>query len=212
MFTGIIEEVGAIQSVGRGPERRTLTILAPATGAELSEGDSVNVSGVCLTVSAKQGNSFTVDLAPETLGHSNLDELKPGAAVNLERALKMSDRLGGHLVAGHVDVVGTVTDRKREGNAIILKVRVAPSVTRYLVERGSVAVDGISLTVVETGRDAFAVSVIPHTAKVTTLGFKGPGDTVNVEVDMIAKYVEKFVAGGSREDLTIDKLRKHGFA
>jgi len=214
MFTGIIEELGRVQSIKRGAEQFILAITAPSLTPSLEIGDSVAVNGVCLTVTTKTGDNFTVDVMPETVAKTDLNELKPGDMVNLERAMTLSSRLGGHLVSGHVDGVGTIKSKTAHKNALLIKIMVPSAVTRYLIERGSIAVDGISLTVIDFGENHVSVSIIPHTAKVTTLGFKGSGDRVNLEADLIGKYVEKFVSGRQEQgsSLTIDKLREYGFA
>lgn len=214
MFTGIIEELGAVQSIKRGGEQFILEIMAPKLVPGLEIGDSVAVNGICLTVTTKTGGGFTVDVMPETVSKTDLSDLRVGEMVNLERAMTLSSRLGGHMVAGHVDGVGVVRSKLSQKNALVIKIAAPPTVTRYLIERGSIAVDGISLTVIDYGEDHVTVSIIPHTAKVTTLGFKGPGDRVNLEADLIGKYVEKFISNrqGKSPELTIDKLREYGFA
>jgi len=214
MFTGIIEELGVMQSIRRGGEQFVMEIEAPELMPGLEIGDSVAVNGVCLTVTAKKDGSFTVDVMPETVAKTDLNELKRGEKVNLERAMTLSSRLGGHMVAGHVDGVGIIKSKLSEKNALKIKIAASREVTRFLIDRGSIAVDGISLTVVDYGDDYVIVSIIPHTAQATTLGFKEPGDRVNLEADLIGKYVEKFISGrqeqGSR--LTIGKLREYGYA
>jgi riboflavin synthase len=214
VFTGIIEELGAVQSIRRGGDQFTLEIMAPKLAPSLEIGDSIAVNGICLTVTTKTGSSFTVDVMPETVAKTDLNELKMGEMVNLERAMTLSGRLGGHLVAGHVDGVGVIKSKVSQKNALIIKIDTPATVTRYLIERGSIAIDGISLTVIDYGDAHVTVSIIPHTAKVTTLGFKGSGDRVNLEADVIGKYVEKFVGNrqGQNTGLTIDKLREYGFA
>lgn len=214
MFTGIIEELGTVRAVKRGAEQFVLEITAPRLIPGLEIGDSIAVNGVCLTVTTKTGGSFTVDVMPETVAKTGLNEFKPGEMVNLERAVTPSSRLGGHMVTGHVDGIGTISSKTNRKNALLIKIAAPPVVTRYLIERGSIAVDGISLTVIDYGEDYVAVSIIPHTAKVTTLGFKVPGDRVNLEADVIGKYVEKFVGNRQGQDagLTIDKLHEYGFA
>ncbi|MBE0447153.1 MAG: riboflavin synthase [Actinobacteria bacterium] len=214
MFTGIIEELGTIQSIKRGGDQFVLEIMAPKLVSDLEIGDSVAVNGICLTVTTKTGGSFTVDVMPETIAKTDLSELKAGEMVNLERAMTLSSRLGGHMVSGHVDGVGTIKSKTSQKNAFIIKITVPATITHYLIERGSIAVDGISLTVIDYGKDHVTVSIIPHTAKVTTLGIKGPGDRVNLEADLIGKYVEKFTGNRQGQDsrLTVDKLREYGFA
>ncbi|HEY3374307.1 MAG TPA: riboflavin synthase [Candidatus Aquicultor sp.] len=213
MFTGIIEELGTIKSIKRGTDDFIIEIAAPKLTPEVTLGDSIAVNGICLTAASKTSGAFTVDVMPETLAKSDLDEIKPGEAVNLERALTLSSRLGGHMVAGHVDGVGTIRSKTVQKNALIIKMSAPEAVTRYLVDRGSVAADGISLTVIDYGQGHITVSIIPHTAKMTTLGFKKSGDKVNLEADMIGKYVAKFVAQhqGPRPGITMDALRENGF-
>ncbi|MCL6471597.1 MAG: riboflavin synthase [Firmicutes bacterium] len=214
MFTGIIEELGTTKSIRRAGKDFVIEIEAPSLVPELAIGDSVAVNGVCLTVTAKSDTSFTVDVMPETVAKTDLGELRVGEKVNLERALTLSARLGGHIVAGHVDAVGTIKSKVAEKNALLIKITAPESVTRYLIDRGSIAIDGISLTVMDYGDDYVSVSIIPHTAKVTTLGFKEPGDKVNLESDLIGKYVEKFLSKEKekKSGLTMEKLRDFGFA
>ncbi|MDI6891487.1 MAG: riboflavin synthase [Actinomycetota bacterium] len=212
MFTGIIEELGGVQALKRSGGACELQVLAPKVTEALEVGDSIAVNGVCLTVVDRRGSCFKADVMPETLDRTNLGELKAGDMVNLERALRFSDRLGGHLVTAHTDGVGRISSRARKGNAILLRIEMSPNIARYLVPQGSVAVDGISLTIVDVLSLAFTVFIIPHTAKVTTLGFKDKGARVNIEVDIIGKYVEKILtASGVSSNLTLSKLREHGF-
>jgi riboflavin synthase len=227
MFTGIIEELGKLISIKKGSLEYMLSLAAPTLAPTLNIGDSVAVNGICLTVTTKTNDSFTVDVMPETVKKTNLSNLKSGSTVNLERALTLGTRLGGHLVSGHVDGVGTIKSKTLKGNALLIKMDAPRSVTRYLIDRGSIAVDGISLTVMDFGEDFVVVSIIPHTAKMTTLGFKDKGDTVNLEADLIGKYVERFLSQGRNpgktkeprlksEDekdtgLTMKKLSEAGF-
>jgi len=214
VFTGIIEELGKIKSITRGAEQYILEIEAPELAPGVEIGDSVAVNGICLTATTKSASGFTVDVMPETVAKTNLNDLKRGEVVNLERAMTLSSRLGGHMVAGHVDGVGMIQSKVSEKNALKIKISAPESVTRYLIDRGSIAVDGISLTVMDYGPESVTVSIIPHTAEITTLGFKGPGDKVNLEADLIGKYVEKFTSGrqGQKSGLTMDKLQELGFA
>lgn len=186
MFTGLIEEQGRVLTP---PRNGKLSLAADKVTEGLALGDSIAVNGVCLTVSAFSGQRFTADVMPETLHRSNLGELRTGSLVNLERALPATGRFGGHFVSGHIDGVGTLHSVRPEGNALIFSIRAAPELLRGIVEKGSVAIDGISLTVVEVTETLFSVSVIPHTAAVTTLAGKRPGDHLNLETDMIGKYV-----------------------
>jgi riboflavin synthase len=193
MFTGIVEGLATITGVRPSNLGTHLTVQADFVLSGTRIGDSIAVSGACLTVVAIAGQRFEVDVAPETLLKTTLGQVKTGERVNLERALRLSDRLDGHLVSGHVDGVGVIQQKQRTGNAIIVNVRVAQALTRYMVEKGSVAVDGISLTINTVGSEFFAVSIIPHTASLTTIGFKPVGARVNIETDLIGKYVERFV-------------------
>lgn len=186
MFTGLIEEQGRVLTP---PRNVKLSLAASKVTEGLALGDSIAVNGVCLTVSAFSGQRFTADVMPETLHRSNLGELRTGSLVNLERALPATGRFGGHFVSGHIDGVGSLLSVRPEGNALIFSIRAAPELLRGIVEKGSVAIDGISLTVVEVTETLFSVSVIPHTAAVTTLAGKRPGDRLNLETDMIGKYV-----------------------
>jgi riboflavin synthase len=200
MFTGIIEGLGtitAIRSSGRG---RQLTLDADFVLDRTRSGDSIAVNGACLTAVEIDRKRFKVDVSPETLATTILDKAKVGDRVNLERALRISDRLDGHLVSGHIDGIGTIIRKQTKGNAVIVMIEVPESLTRYTVKKGSVAVDGISLTINHCGPGVFDVNIIPHTQKLTTIGFKKAGDLVNIETDMIGKYVERFVAGKAEGD------------
>ncbi|MDQ6914930.1 MAG: riboflavin synthase [Actinomycetota bacterium] len=189
MFTGLVQALGTVAAAGGG----RLVVETPLAG-ELREGDSVAVNGVCLTATAIDPPRFAADVMEETLRHSSLGSLDAGARVNLELPLRPSDRLGGHIVQGHVDGVGTVRELADEGNARRMTIESEPELLRYVVEKGSIAVDGVSLTVSELEDDAFEVSLIPETLERTTLGRAWPGDKVNLEVDVLAKYVERLVA------------------
>lgn len=193
MFTGLIEELGKVQSLTGLGESYRLTVGAKKVLQDLAIGDSVAVNGACLTVVTKTDNAFTVDVMPETARRTVIGALHVGEGVNLERTLRFGDRLEGHLVAGHVEGVGRILHRQEDGNAVVFRIGCEKSLTHYIIEKGSVAVDGISLTVTAVEENSFSVSVIPHTAAVTTLGFKRVGDKVNVETDLIGKYIEKFV-------------------
>lgn len=209
--------IRAFQPVGQG---KRLTVEAQFDLDQTKVGDSISVSGACLTVVEIAGKRFKADVSPETLAKTTFGKAKIGERVNLERALRLSDRLDGHLVSGHIDGVGVITHKKSVGNAVIVSVGVSESLTRYIIIKGSVAVDGISLTVNDFDRDHFEVSIIPHTAKLTTIGFKHIGDPVNIETDLIGKYVERFVSAKDHDDRSpktaesaIDKLfsAKSGF-
>lgn len=193
MFTGIIEGLGTIRGLRPAGPGKRLTVEADFFLDQTRIGDSIAVSGACLTAVALDGKRFQADVSPETLARTTFGRARIGERVNLERALRLSDRLDGHLVSGHIDGVGTVKDKKTAGNAVVVTIGVPESLLRYMITKGSVAVDGISLTVNDCGRDSFTVSIIPHTAKVTSIGFKNIQDYVNIETDLIGKYVERFV-------------------
>ncbi len=192
MFTGIIEGLGTVKSLTRAAGGLRMGIEADFSVDKIKIGDSIAVSGACLTLVHFQDNIFEVDVAPETLVKTTLGQAKRGDKVNLERALRLGDRLDGHMVTGHVDGVGVVKARRPLANAMLFVFSVPEALLRYIVQKGSVAVDGISLTVNACKRGAFDVSIIPHTAKMTTMGFKKVGDSVNIETDIIGKYVERF--------------------
>jgi riboflavin synthase len=193
MFTGIIEGLGTIIEIRPAGREKRLTFDADFVLDQTKIGDSISVSGVCLTVIMIDGKRFQVDVSPETFARTTFLRAKIGDRVNLERALRLSGRIDGHLVSGHIDGIGTVKRKQNTGNAVIFTIGVPESLSRYMVKKGSVAVDGISLTINNCGRDSFDVSIIPHTAKLTTMGFSKVGNPVNIETDMIGKYVERFV-------------------
>ena len=194
MFTGLIQDLGAVAAVDATADGVRLTVRTALT-AEISEGDSVSVNGVCLTATDVAGGAFAADVMHETLRRSSLAGVSGGGLVNLELALRAADRLGGHMVQGHVDGIGTVSESRQDGFARIVVVDAPVELLRYVVEKGSIAVDGISLTVVEVGEDSFSVSLVPETLERTNLGAAAPGTLVNLEVDVLAKYVEKLVGG-----------------
>jgi riboflavin synthase len=195
VFTGIVEELGSIASLVPLGDSARLTIRGAAVTADAAHGDSIAVNGVCLTVVEVDGDTFTADVMRETLDRSSLGGLGPGDQVNLERAATLSTRMGGHLVQGHVDGVGTIIAREPGEHWETVRFSLPPGLARYVVEKGSITVDGISLTVAAVDDTSFAVGLIPTTLKLTTLGTKGAGDPVNLEVDVIAKYVEKLLGG-----------------
>lgn len=215
IFTGIIEELGIVREIRRGSQSCQLKIDASQVLTDVKLGDSIAINGVCLTVTAFEKGWFTADVMWETLKKTNLDRLHSGDQVNLERALRLSDRLGGHLVLGHVDGVGRIIEQQKVDIALVTRIGCSPEVLRQVLPKGSVAVDGISLTVVEIFTDSFTVSLIPHTAKMTTLGWRKPGDLVNLETDIIGKHVENLMRGtGSalnQEKMDLAFLQKHGF-
>ena len=212
MFTGIVEEVGTLRRVTPGAQSVVLDLDASVVTEDAAVGDSILTDGVCLTITSLRAGGFTADAMPETVRRTTLRERRPGDRLNLERALTLSSRLGGHLVSGHVDGVGTVTSVTPEGNALVVEIEAPEAVSRVTVDQGSVAVDGVSLTVVGVAGDRIRVSLIPHTAAVTTLGRLAAGARANLEADLIAKYVYAFVSGRKPEaGLTWEKLAEAGF-
>ncbi len=209
MFTGIIEETGEIAAIAHGAKSCALTIRGNIIFGDLKIGDSVAVNGVCLTATAIDGNTFTADVMAETMRRSSLGTLKKGSRVNLERAMSANGRFGGHIVSGHIDGMGFLRSLVREDNAVWVTVTADETLMRYIVEKGSVSLDGISLTVARVYKEAFSVSVIPHTGAETTLLNKKAGDRINIECDIIGKYVEKLV--GKSSSLTEDFLKEYGF-
>jgi riboflavin synthase len=193
VFTGIVEELGEIVALDRDGDSARLTVRGPLVVSDAVHGASIAVNGVCLTVTDVKDDAFTVDVMKETLDRSALAALAPGSPVNLERPVRPADRLGGHIVQGHVDGVGHVVSREPGDRWEVVTVSLPPDLARYVVDKGSITVDGISLTVVEARDDAFTVALIPTTLEPTTLGRKQPGDAVNLEVDVVAKYVERLV-------------------
>lgn len=215
MFTGIIEEIGKVTQIQKGTHSAILQIQAKIVLEQLKIGDSVAVNGVCLTVTSISSHSFTADVMHETLNRSALSGLTCGSSVNLERAMPANGRFDGHIVAGHVDGIGKVMQIRRDDNAVWFTIQANSSIMHYIVEKGSIAIDGISLTVAILSADFFCVSVIPHTAKVTTLGMRKIGDTVNLENDIIGKYVEKFLMPtaptSQKNTFTREWLLQHGY-
>ena len=210
MFTGIIEEIGTIKNVRRGSRSSEMIISASKVLEDIRPGDSINTDGVCLTVTDFTDKTFTVDVMPETMTRSAFGELKPGSRVNLERAVRLSDRLGGHIVNGHIDGTGKIGRIWKDENASWFTINAESRILRYILEKGSVAVNGISLTVARIDLHSFDVSVIPHTQAMTTLTAKKPGDPVNIECDVIGKYVEKLQSAGN-EKINISFLAENGF-
>ena len=212
MFTGIIEEIGVIKSIKKQNRASMLTISAIKVVTDLKAGDSINTNGVCLTVTSISSEGFLVDVMPETYLRSNLSRVVSGDRVNLERALRLTDRLGGHMVSGHIDGVGKITRTWKDENAVWFTVTTDPDNMRYIVEKGSVALDGISLTIARVDERSMDVSIIPHTQHETTLLNKSPGSLLNIECDILGKYIEKlFLGGKDKNKISIDFLQKMGF-
>ena len=210
MFTGIIEEMGTGRRLNQSPNRCELELSASKVLEGTQIGDSIAVNGVCLTVIRLGEEHFTADVMPETLRRSNLGQLKPGSKVNLERAMAANGRFGGHIVAGHIDGTGKILAMQPEGNAVLVTISATPELLRYVVEKGSIAIDGISLTVAKVSHTDFTVSLIPHTGEETTLLKHRPGEIVNLETDIIGKYVEKLMQPKSN-GVTMELLQQNGF-
>ena len=200
MFTGIIEGLGTISGIRPAGQGKRLSIQADFSLDQTQIGDSVAVNGACLTVVKISANHFEVDLSPETLATTTFDKAKRGNRLNLERAMRLSDRIDGHLVSGHVDGIGFIKQQEKLGNAIMVTISVPEGLARYMIRKGSVAVDGVSLTINICDKSSFTTSIIPHTADLSTLGTKKKGDPVNIETDMIGKYVEQFALGKAVQD------------
>jgi len=211
MFTGLIENIGTVAKIERRGEGILITINFSSELDDLKMGDSISVDGVCLTITRLQDQIFSAEASAETVGRTTLGNKRPQQKVNLERALRLNDRLGGHLVTGHVDEVAKITAITPEGSSQKITFQVTEKSVRYLVEKGSVTVDGISLTVNEVKRDRFSVNIIPHTASHTTLGSKKVGDEVNIETDILGKYVEKLITKGPGKKVDVALLAEHGF-
>lgn len=212
MFTGIVEEIGTVRKIARG-QKAYLEIQADKIFSDIHIGDSIAVNGVCLTVTSFSGKVFTADVMNETFSRSSLGSLKAGSHVNLERAMPANGRFGGHIVSGHIDGTGKITNIKKDGNAVWYKISASENIIKYTVEKGSIAIDGISLTVARVERDNFSVSIIPHTSEETILSEKKLGDTVNLENDIIGKYVERFLNFDKtgKSGITMDFLAENGF-
>lgn len=220
MFTGIIEEMGTVSSIAEGSLSAVITIQASKVLEGSQTGDSIAVNGVCLTVTSIHGSFFTADVMAETLRRSSLGSLSKGSHVNLERAMPMNGRFGGHIVSGHIDGTGTIVSKVKEDNAVWVKINASQDILKYIVLKGSVAIDGTSLTVAGLDDSTFSVSVIPHTASETILLQKSTGDIVNLENDIIGKYIERLLSfqnnndyrdTGSSPALTVDFLLENGF-
>ena len=204
--------MGIVKALRRDAGSARLAISASTVLVNTVLGDSISVNGVCLTVVEINKNDFSSDVAVETLKVTNLGDLKIGAKVNLERALQLSARIGGHLVSGHVDAVGHIREKREEGNGWRIFIDASETILRYVIKKGSIAVDGISLTVADVYQTGFSIAMIPHTARLTTLGFKSTGDSVNLENDLIGKYVERLLSGKREGIVDLDLLKKSGFA
>lgn len=218
MFTGIIESFGTIKRIESNGEGKVLHIGCDLDLSQSKIGDSIAVNGACLTAVALGANDFKVDMAPETVARTTFKKMGPGTRVNIERALRLSDRIDGHLVSGHIDGTGTIASIQKNSNAVILDVTIPEELAADMIEKGSVAIEGISLTINQCSDTGFQVSIIPHTAKITTIGLKQAGDKVNIETDMLGKYVRKIVTGGKSDrgkstdsDITMSLLAKNGF-
>ncbi len=220
MFTGIIESFGTIRRIESSGEGKVLTIGCDLDLSESKIGDSIAVNGACLTAVGIEAYQFKVDMAPETVERTTFKDLTTGSRVNIERALKLSDRIDGHLVSGHIDGTGTISSILKKSNAVIITINVGPKLASDMIEKGSVAIEGISLTINQCSENDFQVSIIPHTAAITTIGLKQVGDQVNIETDMIGKYVQKCLMGrsskndafsGEQNDISMGLLAKNGF-
>lgn len=222
MFTGIIEGLGTLRDIRPNGQGMRLGIESGFDLVNTKIGDSIAVNGACLTAVTIDGRHFEVDVAPETMSLTTFAKAKPGDKVNLERALRLSDRLDGHLVSGHIDGMGIIKSKKNLSNAIIVTISLPPSLTKYMIHKGSVAIDGISLTINKCNSESIELSIIPHSAKLTTIGFKKAGDEVNIETDVVGKYIEKFVTGnqagsddtqtkGQTSSISREFLAKSGF-
>lgn len=217
MFTGIVEEIGTLKEIIPSSQSIKLTVQCQKVIQDVKVGDSIAVNGICLTVTKFTSNSFTADVMPETMRKTNLGSLRVGEKVNLERALRLGDRLGGHIVTGHIDGTGKVFDRLEEDNAIWLEITASSDILKYIVQKGSVALDGTSLTIADIGDKSFKVSLIPLTAEMTNLKNKKYGDVINIECDIIGKYVEKLLNKDAYKNDTTKKmdlnfLKEYGFA
>lgn len=212
MFTGIIEGSGTVKGIESKGQGKVLNISCDLNLSESKTGDSIAVNGVCLTAVSIKKNSFTVDVAPETIDRTTFKLLTAGEKVNLERALRLSDRLDGHLVSGHIDGTGRIRLIKKQSNALIITIDVSDTLAADMIEKGSVAIEGISLTINSCSDNNFEISIIPHTANITTIGLKRPGDRVNIETDMIGKYVRKIVKSNvPAKDISMELLARNGF-
>ncbi len=212
MFTGIVEGLGEIVGKRSMSKGYRLEIRAPFDLSDTKLGDSIAVNGACLTVIEISDPCFAVDVSPETLSRTTLGDLSLGSKVNLERALRLGDRLGGHIVSGHIDGIGRVISRQETGEFIFYTIEIPAELSKYVIEKGSIAIDGISLTINKVTGAEIKLAIIPHTAKLTTMGFRRPGDRVNIEVDLIGKYIENLLRPYLRKDkISLEFLKEHGF-
>jgi riboflavin synthase len=211
MFTGIIEDIGVIANINKLEGRWEFSLKTTLQPSTIKEGDSICVDGVCLTVTRFSGHIFSVDASLETLHLTTLKDKRTGQKVNLERAMSVDNRFGGHLVTGHIDGVGSIVEKRKEGDSVRLVIEVSPSLTRYIVGKGSIAIDGISLTVNEQRDITFTVNIIPYTVSRTTIGEKNLRDAINIETDIIGKYVESFLTKDKSRSIDKDFLYRHGY-
>ena len=211
MFTGIVERIGEIKEAKGSEKGLSLWVSVPDFFDDLKIGDSVAVNGVCLTAKTIGSGGFTADVSAETISRTTFGRIKAGGRVNLERALRLSDRLGGHIVTGHIDGIARLKEARKEGESLRLSFFLDKELLRYVINKGSIAIDGISLTVNEVGGDGFSVNIIPHTARNTTILDKKAGDEVNIEVDVIGKYVERLLGKGKDSRIDRSFLSEHGF-
>jgi len=211
MFTGIIEDIGVIANINKMAGRWEISLKTALPPATIKEGDSISVDGICLTVTKLSNNTFFVDASLETLRLTALKEKRTGQKVNLERAMSVENRFGGHLVTGHIDGVGSIIEKKKEGDSTTFVIEVSPPLARYIVGKGSIAIDGISLTVNEQRDNIFTVNIIPYTVSRTTIGEKNLRDAINIETDIIGKYVESFLTKSKSKSIDMDFLYRHGY-
>ncbi|WP_242143674.1 MULTISPECIES: riboflavin synthase [unclassified Bacillus cereus group] len=213
MFTGIVEELGTVSTIKQSGEAMKLTIQARFILSDVKIGDSIAVNGICLTVTSFTESHFTVDVMPETMKSTSLRMLKQHSQVNLERAMAANGRFGGHFVTGHIDGIGTIVSKKQHYNAIYYKIKMPNHLLRYCLQKGSVAIDGTSLTIFDVADDSIIISLIPHTVSESIIGTKGTGDIVNIECDMIGKYIERFMSQPTKRSNSVTEsfLQENGF-
>jgi len=217
MFTGIVEDLGVVKHLAKEGGSARLSVETKICASDAKKGDSISINGACLTAVGKIGSVITFDVSTETLERANLAALKAGQKVNVERSLKVDSRLGGHFVTGHIDTAAKIASKQQRGDFIEFEIGLSDQLLSYAVEKGSIAIDGISLTINKISRKGFSVLLIPHTISMTTLGFKGPGDSVNIEVDILAKYTQRLIRRPATEtesvqsNITADLLKQHGF-